>query len=216
MAVNPLPGRTCRPGGSARTCPGGPRGTPTRRPARRPCSRVIENRHSTSIGARVTFRVETHTDARRRSRRFNVGRALVLNNPPAVGAISASGSRPAAPVHMYSALSGGAPAPAAARTPRGPYPRPGPYYPACLMVYRCTRVRQGLPLARFSAQPEPFLSLKVHANTQRIPQTLRTLSRKVVKLSKPNTWEMITRRIPALSFAHLKYKPQNAISKVLK
>jgi len=48
-----------------------------------PGSRVIENKHSTDIGARDTFIVNAHTDARRRRRRFNVGRVLVLNNPPA-------------------------------------------------------------------------------------------------------------------------------------
>jgi len=29
------------------------------------------------------FRTKAHTDARRRRRRFNVGRVLVLNDPPA-------------------------------------------------------------------------------------------------------------------------------------
>ena len=47
----------------------------------RPRRRVIENKHSTDIGARLTFRVNAHTDARRRRRRFNVDRVLVLNSP---------------------------------------------------------------------------------------------------------------------------------------
>jgi hypothetical protein len=32
------------------------------------------------------------------------------------------------------------------------------------------RGRQGLPLVNFSAQPEPFFSLKFYQTTQRIPQ----------------------------------------------
>jgi len=42
---------------------------------------LIENKHPTDIGARLTFRVNAHTDARKRRRRFNVGRVLVLNHP---------------------------------------------------------------------------------------------------------------------------------------
>jgi hypothetical protein len=38
------------------------------------------------IGAYLTFRLNAHTDARRKGRTFNAGRVLVLTNPPAVGA----------------------------------------------------------------------------------------------------------------------------------
>ena len=68
-----------------------------------PGTGVVANKHSTAIGARLTFRVIAHIDARvdtvrgcrcrptyeyvsmSRSvyRRSNVGRVLVLNNPPA-------------------------------------------------------------------------------------------------------------------------------------
>jgi len=40
--------------------------------------------HSKPIRAWHTFRVKAHTDGRRRRRRFNVGRVLVLNKPPAL------------------------------------------------------------------------------------------------------------------------------------
>ena len=54
------------------------------RPRRVPFRRVIENKHSTEIGARLTMTVHAHTDARRRRRRrFNVGRVLVHNDSPA-------------------------------------------------------------------------------------------------------------------------------------
>jgi hypothetical protein len=46
---------------------------------------LIENRHSTDVEACLASRVNAHTDARRRRRRrFNVGRVLVLNSkyPP--------------------------------------------------------------------------------------------------------------------------------------
>jgi len=39
--------------------------------------------------------------------------------------------------------------------------------------------RQGLTLDHFSAQPEPFLSLKLHETTQRIPQNVLTSSQEV-------------------------------------
>jgi len=45
-----------------------------------PDRRVIENKQSNRGRARLTFRVNAHTDARRR-RIFNVGRVLVLNTP---------------------------------------------------------------------------------------------------------------------------------------
>jgi len=41
------------------------------------------------------------------------------------------------------------------------------------------RVGQGLTLVHFSAQPEPFLSLKYTETTQRVPQKVLTSSRKV-------------------------------------
>jgi len=40
--------------------------------------------HSTEIGAWFTVRVTAHTGARRKRRRFTVGRVLVLNDPPAM------------------------------------------------------------------------------------------------------------------------------------
>jgi hypothetical protein len=44
--------------------------------------RVADNQHSIDIGARLTFRVIAHTDARRRRRRrSNVSGVHVLNNP---------------------------------------------------------------------------------------------------------------------------------------
>jgi hypothetical protein len=49
----------------------------------RPSGRVIEYKNSTEIGSCVfEYTVNAHKDARRRTRRFNVGRLLVLNNPP--------------------------------------------------------------------------------------------------------------------------------------
>jgi len=48
-----------------------------------PGSRVIENKHSTEIGACLTSRVNADTNARRIGRRFSVGRVHVLNNSPA-------------------------------------------------------------------------------------------------------------------------------------
>ena len=51
---------------------------------------VIENKHSTEIGAWLTFRATAHTDAWKRRRRFNVGRVLVLNNPPASPSVGAA------------------------------------------------------------------------------------------------------------------------------
>ena len=64
---------------------------------------VIENKHSTEIGALLTFRVNAHTDTRsiqRRWRGFNVGGVIVLNDPPAgrssMGARGAGGAGGAA------------------------------------------------------------------------------------------------------------------------
>jgi len=50
-----------------------------------PDRRVIENKHSTDIGAWLTIRVKPRTDVRmrRRRRRYNVGHVLVPNAPHA-------------------------------------------------------------------------------------------------------------------------------------
>ena len=44
-----------------------------------PGRRVVDNKHSTEIGARL--RMDARTDTRRRRRRFNVGRVLILGSP---------------------------------------------------------------------------------------------------------------------------------------
>jgi len=62
-----------------------------RHSARSPGTRVMENMHSTEIGACLTFKVNAHayfkmnadTNSRKRRRRINGGRVLVLNDPPA-------------------------------------------------------------------------------------------------------------------------------------
>jgi len=49
--------------------------------ADRPFGRVVEKKHSTDVGARLSLSVNAHTEARimrRRRRRFNIGRVLVL------------------------------------------------------------------------------------------------------------------------------------------
>ena len=53
-----------------------------RRRRRPPGRRVIENKHSTDIGAFLTFQVNTHTDARRWRKIVNVGGVLVNSDPP--------------------------------------------------------------------------------------------------------------------------------------
>jgi hypothetical protein len=64
------------------------------RPPTPPCpgSRVSDNQHSNDVGARLTFRVNAHTDARsvRRRRRLNVDRVVVLNDPPATSNMTSS------------------------------------------------------------------------------------------------------------------------------
>jgi hypothetical protein len=48
-----------------------------------PSRRVIENKHTAQVEARLAFRVNAHADTRRRRRRCSVGRVLNLNKPPA-------------------------------------------------------------------------------------------------------------------------------------
>jgi hypothetical protein len=56
---------------------------------------VIENKHSSEIGARLILNVSAHPYARRRMRRrFNVDRLLVLNNPPASSLATCSAGNP--------------------------------------------------------------------------------------------------------------------------
>ena len=52
-------------------------------PTAGPGRRVLRTSSRTEIGARLTLSVNAHTYARRRRRRHNVGRVLVLNTPPA-------------------------------------------------------------------------------------------------------------------------------------
>jgi len=58
----------------------------------------MKNKHSAEMGAGRTFKVSPHTSARRhrrRRRRFNVGRVLVLNNPPALSTVNTCSTGPA-------------------------------------------------------------------------------------------------------------------------
>ena len=61
---------------------GRPAGWPCAASRASPRSRISENTHSTEIGAQLTSSVNARTYARRRRRRFSVGRVVVLNTPP--------------------------------------------------------------------------------------------------------------------------------------
>jgi hypothetical protein len=52
-------------------------------PVQAPHRTVIDIKRRSEIRTLLTRSVNAHTDARRRRRRFKVGRVLVLNNPPA-------------------------------------------------------------------------------------------------------------------------------------
>ena len=83
-----------------------------------PCRRVSENKHSTNRdGSMIYFRVNADIYALRRSRRFNVGRAIVLNDSlattpspsaAAVGAASHMITSPPAPSPSSSSSSSSA------------------------------------------------------------------------------------------------------------
>jgi len=65
--------------------PSSARVSPPLRPRHAPsCRRVVEKQHSSRDRSMTYFRVNAHTDAQRRRRRFNVGGVLVLNNPSAL------------------------------------------------------------------------------------------------------------------------------------
>ena len=86
LSISPCPPRPPRPWqeASSRCLADPPAGIRLGGGRAHPCRRVIENKHSTEIGARLTLSVNAHTFARRRGRRSDVGRVLVLNETPAL------------------------------------------------------------------------------------------------------------------------------------
>ena len=77
----PPPRAQYRPPGYSPQAPSAPPQPPTDPPPHEPGRRVIDDKHSTEIGARLTFNGNVHAYAQRRNCRCNVGRVLLIDDP---------------------------------------------------------------------------------------------------------------------------------------